>query len=123
MAMKELLENSQEGNQKNPIDIKDLVTRLQDLCPQQMAKALYTLEFHKKLNTTFRTHIHWSNQFPTDLYFSRGMKQEIQTIYLELARHLKAKNQGATDLMNQVFDFFTETVKSLVKVPFLVSNN
>ena len=123
MAIRELGENSASNEAKNPIEIQDLVSRLQDLCPNEMAKALITLEFHKKFSQAFRSYNAAMQQDPTPLFFSRGLKHEIQTIYLELARHLKAKNHGATDLMNQVFDFFGATLKSLLKVPNLVSNN
>ncbi|MCC6273244.1 MAG: hypothetical protein IT572_07225 [Deltaproteobacteria bacterium] len=123
MAIRELGENRGSSEPKKPIEIEDLVSRLQDLCPEEMAKALFTLEFHKKFSQAFQGYHAAMQQDPTSLFFSRGLKHEIQTIYLELARHLKAKNAGATELMNQVFDFFGATLKSLLKVPNLVSNN
>ncbi len=123
MAIREFDANSRNSEPKKPVEIADLITRLQDLCPEEMAKALITLEFHKKFSGSFQAFQQAMAQDPTPLFFSRGLKHEIQSIYLELARHLKAKNQGATDLMNQVFDFFNATLKALSKVPYLVSNN
>ena len=123
MAIREIGDNFGSTEPKKPIEIQDLVSRLQDLCPEEMAKALFTLEFHKQFSQAFRGYHAAMQQDPTPLFFSRGLKHEIQTIYLELARHLKAKNEGATDLMNQAFDFFGATLKSLTKVPNLVSNN
>lgn len=123
MAIREFDANSLDTEKKKAVEIEDLMTRLQDLCPEEMAKALITLEFHKKFSGSFQAFQTAMAQDPTPLFFSRGLKREIQAIYLELARHLKAKNQGATDLMNQVFDFFNATLKALSNVPNLVSNN
>lgn len=123
MAVRETGEKLGSFEPKKPIEIEALVSRLQDLCPEEMAKALITLEFHKKFSQAFRGYSAALAQDPTALFFSRGLKHEIQTIYLELARHLKAKNHGATELMNQVFEFFGDTLKSLMKVPNLISNN
>jgi len=123
MAIREIDDNSRESGPQKSIEIEDLLSRLQDLCPDEMAKALCTIEFHKKLSQAFLNHNAAMEQDPTLLFFSRGLKKEIQTIYLELARHLKAKNHGANELMNQVFDFFSKTLKSLLKVPNLISNN
>ena len=123
MAIREFDENSPQDGPKKSIEIEDLLSRLQDLCPDEMAKALCTIEFHKKFNQAFLNYNSSMEQDPTPLFFSRGLKNEIQAIYLELARHLKAKNHGANELMNQVFDFFSQTLKSLLKVPNLISNN
>jgi len=123
MAIREFDLNSHAVEGKKTVEIADLINRLQDLCPEEMAKALITLEFHKKFSGSFQAFQAAIAQDPTPLFFSRGLKREIQAIYLELARHLKAKNEGASDLMNQVFDFFNATLKALSNVPNLVSNN
>jgi hypothetical protein len=103
-------------------EIEALLARLHDIEPQDMAKALFTLEFHKELGTVLAKN---SGTQPdqSELFFSRSLKDEIQSIYLELARHLKEQTYGSSQLMNAVFDFFTHTMKSLVKVSHFVSSN
>ncbi len=102
--------------------VEDLLQRLEGLCPREMAEALCTLEFHQ----------HFANQASsfnpnspgeTSIYFSRGLKKEIQGIYLELAKHLRAENRDAHQLMDRVFEFFDETMKFLAQSPLLVSSN
>ena len=54
MAVRETGEKLGSFEPKKPIEIEALVSRLQDLCPEEMAKALITLEFHKKFSQAFR---------------------------------------------------------------------
>ncbi len=103
-------------------DIEALLARLSDIEPKEMAEALCTIEFHKELNKMLARHPAVDLDL-TKLFFSRGLKDEIQAIYLELAKHLRAESHGASNLMNAVFDFFSSTIKSLLKVPHFFSNN
>lgn len=108
--------------QEKATEIEDLLSRLHDIEPEEMAKALFTLEFHNTLgNVLAKSSSVFSDQ--SELFFSRGLKDEIQSIYLELAKHLKSQTYGSSQLMNAVFDFFTHTMKSLVKVRHFVSSN
>ena len=123
MAMRELIEKFSEMMQEQPMDIEALLNRLQGICPTELAQALYTLEFHQNFSQTFSKYLQETDPDSTTLYFSRGLRQEVQAIYLEMAQHLKANNPGSVELMNRIFEFFKETMKSLVQVPYLVSLN
>jgi hypothetical protein len=102
--------------------VDELLHRLKGLCPRAMAEALCTLEFHQHFanKTSF---FNPSSPGETSIYFSRDLKREIQSIYMELAKHLQAQNQDAHKLMDRVFEFFDETMKFLAQSPLLVSNN
>jgi len=108
--------------QEKDTEVETLLTRLNDIEPKDMAEALFVLEFHKELGQVVARCTNAESDH-SQLIFSRSMKDEIQTIYLELAKHLRAQSHGSTQLMNAVFDFFNLTLKSLVKVPLLVSSN
>ena len=102
--------------------VEDLLQRLEGLCPREMAEALCNLEFHQRFagkSTSFNPHVPGDSS----IYFSRGLKKEIQGIYLELAKHLRAQNSDAHKLMDRVFEFFEETMKFLAQSPLLVSSN
>jgi len=108
--------------QEKATEIEALLDRLSDIEPKEMARALFTLEFHKEMGQVIACNPAISPD-QGELFFSRGVKDEIQMIYLELAKHLKDQTHGASQLMNAIFDFFTLTMKSLVKVPHFVSSN
>lgn len=102
--------------------VEELLQRLEGLCPREMAEALCALEFHQRFADkapTFNPHAPGE----TSIYFSRGLKEEIQEIYVELAKHLRAQNEDAHELMDRIFEFFEETVKFLVQSPLLVCSN
>jgi len=103
-------------------EVEALLDRLHDIEPNEMAEALFVLEFHKELGKILAKSAGPDVDL-SQLFLSRGLKDEIQSIYLELAKHLKAQSYGANQLMNAVFDFFTHTIKSLVKVPHFLSSN
>ena len=111
-----------EASRKPSEAVEALLHRLESLCPKEMAEALCNLEFHKNFSNrapAFNPHAPGE----TSLYFSRGLKREIQGIYLELAQHLKAQNRDAHQLMDRVFAFFDQTMKFLIQSPLLVSSN
>ncbi len=110
------------GLQQKAAEIEALLDRLHDIEPQEMARALFTLEFHSHMGKVLAKNPALSPD-NTQLFFSRGLKDEIQAIYLELAKHLKEQTHGSSQLMNAVFDFFSHTMKSLVKVQHFVSPN
>ncbi|HKY62345.1 MAG TPA: hypothetical protein VJR29_02910 [bacterium] len=115
-------QNRSESSQLPSEAVEDLLQRLEELCPREMAQALCTLEFHEHLakkSASFNPH----SPGETSIYFSRGLKQEIQGIYLELAKHLKAQNRDAHKLMDRVFEFFEQTMKFMVQSPLMVSSN
>lgn len=114
-------QNRSESFQLPGEAVEDLLQRLEELCPREMAQALCTLEFHERFakSSSFNPH----SPGETSIYFSRGLKQEIQGIYLELARHLKAENRDAHKLMDRVFEFFEQTMKFMVQSPLMVSSN
>jgi hypothetical protein len=102
--------------------VEELLQRLEDLCPKEMAEALCNLEFYQCFagkTPSFNPHLPGESS----IYFSRGLKQEIQEIYLELAKHLRTENRQAHQLMDRVFEFFDETMRFLVQAPLLVSSN
>ncbi len=103
-------------------EVQNLFSRLVDIGPQEWAEALLHLE-------SFQNHFGLFLKLPlscldgSKLYFSRGLKDEIESIYLELARHLRSKSSGSVDLMNAVFEFFTKTLSELARSPILLSMN
>lgn len=111
----------QDSKSTHP-EVEALMGRLMELEPKEMADALYHLETLKEfphiLSRTPQT-----QKEETKLYFSQGLKHEMETIYLELAKHLRTQSGGAVDLMNAVFDFFSKTLKALPEVPHLFSMN
>jgi len=99
-----------------------LLERLQEIDPGDMATALCTLEFHNQLQGFQIKSPHY--QFDqTELYLSRGLKDEVEKIYLELARHLRSRTQGANQLLDAVFELFAKTLASLLQVSRFISNN
>ncbi len=108
-------------------EVESLLNRLKGITPNEMANALCLIELHenfkKKMSPRLAHHVMEDNSELTKLLFSRGLKSELELIYSGLAMHLRLKNGGAGKLMNEVFDFFSQTVRSLVGVPHLVSNN
>lgn len=99
-----------------------LLERLREIDPNEMASALCTLEFHNQLKE-FQIRTPHFEMDESQLFFSRGLKDEVENIYLELASHLRAKTQGANVLLDAVFDLFTRTLASLPRVAHFVSNN
>ena len=105
-----------------PPSVEALLERLQEIDPAEMASALCNLEFHNQLQGFQIKSPHF--QFDeTQLYLSRGLKDEVEKIYLDLARHLKARSDGANQLLDAVFELFTRTLTSLMQVSRFISNN
>lgn len=103
-------------------EIRALMSRVGEIEPKALAEAFYHLESTKEFPHLFVKN-HSLRAEETQIYFSRGLKNEIESIYLELAKHLESKTQGSLDLMNAIFDLFTDTLASLVKIPYLASPN
>jgi hypothetical protein len=120
------LNEESPDNEFHP-EVEILLSRLKGITPTEMASALCFLELHenfkKKHSPALVRPMFGEGEDLSQVLFSRGLKSEIQVIYAELAKHLRLKNQGAGKLMNEVFDFFSKTVRSLVGVPHLVSKN
>ncbi len=104
-------------------EITALMARLTELEPKELALALYHLETFKEAPYLSCYQAHVDLEQNTQLFFSRGLKQEFEAIYLDLARHLKSRSKGSHDLMNAVFDFLGKTLTSMIDVPYLVSMN
>ena len=115
------IQETESPDQSHP-EVQALMSRLLDIEPMEMAKALYNLESRKTFSYLY-LYSPDGDEVQTDLMFSQGLKDEIESIYLELAQHLRSKSVGSVDLMNAVFDFFSETMGSITKVPWLISNN
>ena len=110
-----------ESDQDHP-EIIALMERLDDIEPKELAEALYHIESLKEFPHIFTSTL--SQLVEEDkIYFSRGLKQEMETIYLELAKHLRSRSKGSIDLMNAVFDFLGKTLTSFMEVPHLISLN
>ena len=113
---------SEAGINEADSDVYVLLERLKEITPLELAEALCILESHKNFSEAsqiFSSTISDS----TKLYLSRILKKEMETIYLELAKHLRNKSHGSVNLLNTVFDFLAKTMKVLVRVPHLVSLN
>ena len=62
------------------IEIEELFERLNSLSPTEMAQALYHLEFHQKYSATLGIRTPVEENDATLLMFSRGLKNEIESI-------------------------------------------
>jgi len=117
----EQISDHQRGEGDHP-EIRALMARLSEITPIDMARALYHLESFSKIPQIFMKSPQGVLE-ETQMYFSRGLKSEVEEIYLELAKHLRAKSRGSVDLMNAVFDFFSQTLHTMVEIPHLISMN
>jgi hypothetical protein len=106
---------------KHP-EVMALLGRLSDMQPEAMAEALCHLELLKTFPESYDG-FRGKGPHQSKIYFSRGLKKEMEKIYMELARHLQARSDGSQDLMNAIFEFLDETLSSLLKVPHLISMN
>jgi hypothetical protein len=122
MGMKNSVENLVTIQPSPDDQVAALLGRLQDINPADMAQALCTLEFHNKINDFFPCGAAVQMD-QTKLYFSRGLKDEVQSIYRELAQQLRARAQGSVQLMEAVFVFLSKTLREVVRVNHFVSNN
>lgn len=110
-----------ESDQDHP-EVIELMERLDEIAPHEMAQALYHIESLKEFPQLFNPSLLREGE-ESRIYFSRGLKQEIESIYLELAKHLRCRSNGSIDLMNAVFDFLGKTLASFLEVPSLISMN
>ena len=120
------LENQLVTSGENEVthpEVRALLARLTELEPKDLAMALYHLETIKEVPYLSFHRPQFNSKMETQIYFSRGLKKEIEEIYLDLARHLKSRSKGSQDLMNAVFDFLGKTLTSMIEVPYLVSMN
>lgn len=106
----------------NHPEVAVLFSRLSDLTPREMAEALCQLEILKTFPRYFASPPP-GGEDQSRLFFSRGIKKEMEGIYLGLARHLEARSLGSQDLMNAIFEFLERTLHSLIKIPHLISMN
>jgi hypothetical protein len=116
-----LAEIGTEEPSKHP-EVLALFARLSGLNPKAMAEALCHLEILKTFPQTYDKFLGVKDD-QSKTYFSRGIKKEMEKIYMGLARHLQARSQGSHDLMNAIFDFLDATLSSLMEVPNLISMN
>lgn len=116
--------HSVEERDSHHPEVRALMLRLMELEPKDLAMALYHLETFKEAPylSRYRSNLE-STKDQTQMFFSRGVKEEVEAIYLDLARHLKSRSKGSHDLMNAVFEFLGKTLNSMVDVPHLVSMN
>ncbi len=115
-----LSDDTQETGQESP-EVKALLARLSDIQPHEMAEALFTVETESQFPHIF-AQVSGVLGDQSKMCFSRGLKNEIESIYLELAQHLRSKTPGSTDLMNEVFDFLKKTLVSLIKTNIISLN-
>jgi hypothetical protein len=117
----DIVETREEEPFKHP-EVLALFARLGDLEPKAMAEALCHLELLKTFPGNYEK-IFSGKEDQSKTFFSRGLKKEMEKIYMELARHLQARSQGSQDLMNAIFDFLDDTLSFLLEVPHLISMN
>lgn len=116
-----LSEPEEEDSLKHP-EVAALLGSLSDLEPKAMAEALCNLELLRTFPESYDSFM-GMGPHQSKIYFSRGLKKEMERIYMELARHLQARSNGSQDLMNAIFDFLDDTLSSLLEVPHLISMN
>jgi hypothetical protein len=114
-------ESGIENKDQHP-EIRALMGRLTEMEPRELAEALFHLESFKDFPQIF-TNVSRRSQDQTKLYFSRGLKNEMESIYLDLAKHLRKRSEGSVALMNAVFEFLGKTLLSFIDVPYLTSMN
>ncbi len=112
----------ESGKTQYEAEIQSLMERIKGIKPVEVAEALSTLESHKNFSQV-SSYCMASSMDQTKLFFSRGLKNEIESIYLELAKHLRDQTTGSIPLMNAIFDLFSESLKALFKVPQFLSMN
>ena len=117
----EIREIAEEESAKHP-EVLALFARLGDLEPRAMAEALCHLELLKAFPKNYEIFLGVKEE-QSRTCFSRGLKKEMEKIYMELARHLQQRSHGSQDLMNAIFDFLDETLSFLLEVPNLISMN
>lgn len=115
------LHEIQSPEESHP-EVQALMARLMDIEPKEMAEALSQLEARQEFPYLYIKSPHFTED-QDDFLYSEDLKKEIQTIYLDLAKHLRQNSEGSVDLMNEVFDFFSKTLSALVKMPYLTNNN
>ena len=114
-------EGGQDENHLHP-EIRALMARLTEMDPRELAEALFHLESFKDFPHIF-TNVSRRSHDQSKLFFSRGLKSEMESIYLDLAEHLRKRSEGSVDLMNAVFEFLGKTLLSFIDVPYLTSMN
>lgn len=103
-------------------EVEELITKLESIRPEDFALALCHLESRDRLH---KIHLKSKNKNieQSSLFFARGLQHEMKNMYLQLARHLRARSDGSSQLMHRMFDFFSKTMIELTQLPQFNSQN
>lgn len=103
--------------------IKDLNVCLDHMDPQELAQAIYCLEYKDYLKNSLETPVFNTGKFENLMNNSLDVKNDIEKIFMAVAEHFRRVPSEAAPMVDQMFQYFYKTLVHLSSNRRLTSLN
>jgi hypothetical protein len=103
--------------------LKDLHSFITHMDPKELAQAIYLLEYNQCRTSLAEIPSFPNEEFQNRIYFSRGVKNDIEKIFMAVAEHFRRVPGEASAMVDQIFHYFYKTLVHLATDQGLTSFN
>ncbi len=101
-------------------DLHSCITRMD---PKELAQAIYFLQYNECLNVFSGLPLYENENLNHRLFFSKGMKTNIEKIFMAVVEHFRRGPGQASQTVDQIFHYFYQTLVCLSTRQGLISYN
>ncbi len=103
--------------------LHELNSCISQMDPKELAQAIYLLEYNDCRITLADLPMAGGEKLETRLYFSRGLKSDIEKIFMAVVEHFRRMPGEASEMVDQIFHYFYQTLVHLATRQGLISYN
>src|SRR5215831_19343852 len=103
--------------------LNELHSCITQMDPKELAQAIYLLEYNECRNSLSDLPIFHSDGLNNRIYFSKGLKNDIEKIFMAVAEHFRRMPGKASETVDQIFHYFYQTLVHLSTKSGLTSQN
>src|SRR5262245_30556873 len=103
--------------------LRDLNSFIVRMDPKELADAIYLLESHRTLRTLPDLFSVQSEDFEGRIDSSRGIKDNMEKIFMAVAEHFRRGPGEASEMVDQIFHYFYRALIHIVTQQGLTGSN
>ena len=103
--------------------LNDLHSCITQMDPKELAQAIYLLEYNECRTSLSDLPIIQNDDFSNHIYFSKGLKNDIEKIFMAVAEHFRRMPGQASETVDRIFHYFYKTLVHLSTDSGLTSQN
>ncbi|MFO1520137.1 MAG: hypothetical protein U1F57_10820 [bacterium] len=101
----------------------ELHSCISQMDPKELAQAIYLIEYNECRNSLADVTYNFQDGFKNRLYSSKGLKNDIEKIFMAVAEHFRRMPGEASETVDEIFHYFYKTLVHLSTKQGLSSHN